>query len=76
MNNCKTCKHWKKFTNNYDIKYRGPNAGNCYNLEKFVYTDDFIQSDTLAYYDRESVGAEFFTGENFGCIHWSPANEQ
>lgn len=72
---CKNCKHWQRFTDYYDIKYRGSQAGYCAS-EKFEDTDNTITPDTLAFCSREDNSVMFFTGENFGCIHWSPANEQ
>ena len=69
---CKNCKHWKRMTDAFDVSYHGPAAGNCLS-HKFVYSpqDNKVPADGLEYYDAESYSAGFYTGENFGCIHWA-----
>lgn len=71
MNTCKTCTHWIRFTDAYSIKYLGKHMGDC-NNNKFIYGESKIPIDGFAYWDQESVQADFATGENFGCIHWKP----
>ena len=65
MERCKNCKHW----NNSD--YSSKNFGEC-NNDKFVYTGDDTEApiDGLGYSDSEGYNAEFFTGAEFGCIHF------
>lgn len=66
---CKTCKYWERFTDTHDIRYCGPYAGNCFN-SKFIYDEQDVPVDSLAYWDHEGYSADFCTGESFGCIHW------
>lgn len=62
MITCKECKHWKRDENS--------KRGDC-NSENFIYNigDDKDNRDCLEYWDCESYGAGFNTGEDFGCIH-------
>lgn len=66
---CKTCKYWERFTDIAKTRYHGPYAGNCAN-SKFIYAEQDIPVDNLAYWDHEGYNADFCTGEAFGCIHW------
>ena len=42
--------------------------------DKFVYAEpeDELAEDALAYCDGEYCQANFWTGKDFGCIHWQP----
>ena len=71
MNTCKTCRHWKRATDKFDMEYHGKHAGQC-SSDKFVY-DEKLPKDGLQYWDYEGYSAGFRTGENFGCIHHSPS---
>lgn len=75
MNTCKTCQHWRRYTDSFDSEYRGTHAGRC-NSDKFVY-DEKVALDGLRYWDYEGYSAGFETGEDFGCVHHSsPAAER
>jgi hypothetical protein len=64
MNNvCIDCTHWKKTVDNDKVI-----KGKC-SCEKFVY-DDLCPIDGLEYWDFENYKAGFYTGPNFGCVHW------
>lgn len=68
---CGTCKHWTRYADEFDVSYYGKHAGYCIS-NKFVYSDPATETphDGLLYWDGESYGAGFNTGENFGCVHW------
>jgi hypothetical protein len=68
MNTCETCKNWKKYTEEFDVKYHGDRAGLC-NSEKFTYSDNPPEKG-LAYWDSENCGAGFNTDKCFGCVNW------
>ena len=70
MNTCKTCKHWTRAADPYNIRSMGRHTGSC-NSDKFSYGEHIIPTDGFIYWDQESVHADFATGEDFGCIHWS-----
>lgn len=82
MNNiCKNCKHWERHSDyNYEIHgnfnskriYFDTPFGSCLST-KFVYTlEGDCPEDGLEYWDYEEYQASFKTGENFGCIHFTP----
>ena len=60
---CGSCRYW---TRGKDECY----GGVCSN-DKFVERDD-TPKDGLSYWDYECYSAGFNTGEDFGCIHWTP----
>lgn len=68
---CSDCKHWERYTDKSIIKSRGEHSGEC-DSDKFVNLEwaDKSITDQLMYWDYESYAAGFFTGENFGCIHF------
>jgi hypothetical protein len=68
---CKTCKHWKRYSEAFKIEYHGIHAGMC-GSEKFIEADSGtkVPVDGLRYWDYEGYSAGFETGENFGCVHW------
>ncbi len=61
----------------YDMKF-----GNCLNTNfidissKYMYDRQYIalndRPNTLLYSDHDSYKAKFVTGEDFGCIHFTP----
>ncbi len=59
---CRNCRFWKE---NKDEHF-----GTCSN-EKFVEVSDRNNGDELLYYKHDSTH-KFFTGADFGCIHWKP----
>ena len=70
---CKNCIHWKKHEpegkNNYLLF-----AGDC-DSEKFIYSEELNfgekpQDDMMEYGDFEGYSASFYTGPEFGCIHF------
>ncbi len=69
---CKTCKHWERYTNAFEMKYYGTHAGKC-GSKKFLYDGQVTLQDGLSYWDHEDYGAGFNTGEDFGCVHWVAA---
>ena len=77
---CKNCKHWKPTSlfshhgEEYKITAGNFQVGEC-RCPKFFYfntTESFKYPDGLGYGDLEQYYAYFYTGENFGCIHWTP----
>jgi hypothetical protein len=73
LGRCGTCKHWKRYTEKFDVEYHGAHAGTC-ESDKFVYYEGSkTPIDGLRYWDYEGYSAGFDTGESFGCIHWSAA---
>ena len=69
---CGTCKHWTRYSaDDFRIGYHGSHAGDC-SSDKFQYGIQTYNTpiDGLLYWDRKDKGAEFNTGENFGCVHW------
>ena len=76
---CKNCIHWKKHEpegkNNYLIF-----GGDC-DSEKFVYDgmdthfDKDPDDDMMQYFDYEGYSAGFYTGPEFGCIHFKEKND-
>ena len=71
MNTCKTCKHWTRTEGDFNISYHGAHSGNC-DSDKFTESDK-VRPDGLNYWDYEGYSAGFETGEDFGCVHWTPA---
>lgn len=67
---CSTCRHWRRYTEELDVKYHGTHTGIC-GCEKFVY-DEQPSEDGMRYWDYEGYAAGFETGEKFGCIHHTP----
>jgi len=69
---CCKCKYWA------ELGGRMSPFGSCSN-EKFIYECDFPTNDTpidaLLYEDYESYSASFYTGPEFGCIHFTPEGE-
>lgn len=80
MSTCKTCKHWVPPSEHADY----PSHGKC-SSSKFIYvgqdstdlneeTDRWEypkkEDDSFLYEDCESYAAKFYTGPNFGCIHY------
>ena len=66
LGRCKDCEHFEPFK-----KDKG--FGRCF-CEKFVY-EEHVKSpttDMLIYGDYEGYYADFYVGENFGCIHFKP----
>ena len=62
------------------FRLRMPNIdqyGGCIN-SKFVYPSNGSEPlpDGLTYADGEGCYAMFYTGEDFGCIHWTPNKGQ
>lgn len=74
LGRCKTCKHWQRYSSDFDLNYHGKHAGTC-NSDKFVY-DSVTQppQDGLRYWDTKDYNASFNTGEDFGCVHWTAAS--
>lgn len=72
LHRCATCKHWRRYTSELDVKYNGKHAGTC-NSESFVEGTGAPRANGLLYWDYEGHSAGFSTGENFGCVHWSEA---
>ena len=68
MKRCKTCKHWKRYKDDFDIVYHGKHAGKC-DSEKWI-ENDKCPVDGVRYWDHEDYSAGFETGEDFGCVHW------
>jgi len=68
---CSSCKHWEMF---YDDR---PGFGACRN-NKFKWEVDTydkpLQGDELIYWDDEGLRAGFYTGQDFGCIHFEEAD--
>lgn len=59
----KICKNCKYFSKDKDENY-----GDCVN-EHFVY-DETTPINGLMYADYEGYAANFYVGEEFGCIHF------
>lgn len=57
---CKNCKYFLKDEDN--------NYGDCENAH-FVY-DETTPINGLMYVDYEGYAANFYVGEEFGCIHF------
>jgi len=64
---CKNCKWWKRL----EGKIYPGHTGDC-NCEKWVEADGYVVCpiDGVEYWDFEGYSAGFYTGEDFGCIHW------
>ncbi len=71
---CGTCRYFRRFTKQYDVKYFGGHAGNCHNDDKFVYDLRPVPIDGVTYWDAENYSAGFTVGERFGCVHWRTAD--
>lgn len=73
LGRCGKCKHWQRYSSDFDVDYHGKHAGTC-KSDKFVY-DGGPQppQDGLRYWDYEGYSAGFDTGEDFGCVHWVAA---
>jgi hypothetical protein len=73
MNICKDCKYWTP-TNGKSYRAKSALLGDC-DCAKFVtgYYDDSepvpVARDGVLVEDDEGWG--FYTGPEFGCIHWS-----
>ena len=63
---CRNCIFFRK--NEY-----GQMNNDC-DSNKFTY-HDIKESDQLAYWDAESYKAGIYVGEDFGCIHFKPIQE-
>lgn len=66
MKTCKTCAYWSD-----QAPFGQPNRFvhrmcECHKLDEDVYEDS--PTDTLRYSYRE--GGCFYSGPDFGCIHW------
>jgi hypothetical protein len=70
--NCKNCKYWHKYTDDFDVEYHGPMMGVCHS-DKFRYKEssEKAKPDELMYWDDEGYSAGFETGADFGCVHFS-----
>jgi len=69
---CKTCLYWHKYKSS-DCIPGGEVYGRC-DCGKFIYVDDFSPPypvDILLYWDYEDYGANFATGPEFSCVHWT-----
>ena len=66
---CKNCIHWKEHVDDESVLF----GGVC-DSEKFVYegccTEEEPEEDGLKYFDYEGYSAGFYTGPEFGCIHF------
>lgn len=65
---CKNCKFWERDDGILDM----PKAqGECHNTN-FIYTGtlEINEPDEFVYSDYEGYAASFYTGENFGCVHF------
>jgi len=70
---CKDCKYWERSNKDYFDN----NYGDCNNEDKFFYGSPYkgegeFSSDLMFYYDYEGYSAGFYTGQDFGCIHFKP----
>ena len=74
LGRCGTCKHWRRYTEKFEVEYHGKHAGTC-NSNQFVYDEGRPQPPQagLRYWDYEGYSAGFDTGEDFGCVHWAAA---
>lgn len=74
--NCKNCKFWKRLEKSEVAPSADCRFGRCSSV-KFIYECDAPHSqfagdaDVLLYEDYEGWSADFVTGEDFGCIHYS-----
>jgi hypothetical protein len=82
---CKDCRHWGDWTGREHLqtvseppKYEEvPRVHKPCACPKVVDGSDIQEAeqqalplDTAIYSDSESYGAHFFTGPEFGCVHW------
>jgi len=81
---CKNCKYWISgdelgWTGNWKkfgkcackkFQYLGLDEGNVDSIIDSVIKA--AKSDELLFIDFEYYNADFYTGENFGCIHFKP----
>lgn len=74
MPSCKTCKHWVRYSVKYPRSKEADDkmAGGICESEKFWEGDWYGHPpDALVYpYDE---GGEFWTGPEFGCVHFVEA---
>lgn len=88
MNQCKTCKFFKR----HDTSYEWNKYGECQSQKLLygasqenetveVYTDEYpynkkiAETDLLLYEDAEGYNAYLEVGEDFGCIHYEEAED-
>ena len=69
---CKNCKHWHRFEREYE-----DNAlGSCDETDDYN-TYQKGERDDIAYgCDYEGYRAGVYTGQNYGCIHFSKKMEE
>ena len=62
---CRDCQYWRKL--------KEEEFGDCSN-NHFIYDDvcGKTPQDGLGYTDYEGYSAQFWTGPDFGCIHFEP----
>jgi hypothetical protein len=70
---CKNCGSWKQDHSNeyaWEDQLPPPHGACC--DDHFIYTGNggVTPEDGLGYWDCESYAAGFYTGAEFGCIHW------
>ena len=68
MQTCKTCKHWKKFEEDYvppDYQIR-----RCKNPK--MEHNECPLKNTASPHDYDGYEADFITGEDFGCVLHEP----
>lgn len=67
---CKNCKNWEREYNLNDerVPLGAKQFGRCV-CPKFGELDDKMPNDSLAALSHDD-DHDFFTGENFGCIHF------
>lgn len=69
MKTCKDCKHWRAEGDMGRATYDpiGKQGGYCFSTK--LTEESPYELDALVYSFAE--GGAFWTGPNFGCIHWS-----
>ena len=80
---CQFCSFWTRGKldmdreNAFRLRMPSEQYGGCSN-PKFVYPQNGSEPlpDGLTYADGEGCYAMFHTGEDFGCIHWTPNKDQ
>ncbi len=73
MNICKSCKHWESHENNKPYRAALANLGDC-SCPKFVSgyypNTEPVPVGLDGILVEEDEGWCFYTGPEFGCIHW------
>jgi hypothetical protein len=70
---CRTCKFWQLHTAGYVAKPLGDCSSPAF-LRSYHVTDEELTPASVVVENDEGWG--FYTGPEFGCVHWEPADGQ